>query len=205
MAAKPEQKDQKERSMLLALLLFLGAAGLIFASLGEPDPKPAPEGVSAKLKSEKYEKSVNKHLMLTNERMELERQRMAVENARLLNTEFNKTHAQQAYQNSDSLDLSVDNRAAELANELGRGEKKEQAMTPDEIVQRELFNQQQMHEYSQAYKEEYARQFIENARRGGYKVILSEDLSRVISVQPLRRGNPNSMELFGGGGDDFLQ
>ncbi|KHD88601.1 MAG: hypothetical protein OM95_08125 [Bdellovibrio sp. ArHS] len=190
--------------MLLALLLFLGAAGLIFAYLGEPDPKPKGEGVSAKLKSEKYEKSVNKHLMLTNERMELERQRMAVENARLLNTDFNRTEPQPAYRNNETLDLSMDNRAAELANELGRGEKKEQALSPDEIVQKELFNQQQMHEYSQAYKEEYARQFIENARRGGYRVILSEDLSRVISVQPLKRGNSNSMELFGGG-DDILQ
>ncbi len=40
---------------------------------------------------------------------------------------------------------------------------------------------------------------VENARRGGYKVILSEDLSRVISVTPLRIPSQNGMELFNTG------
>lgn len=187
--------SQKEKSMLLALLLFVGAAGLIFAYLGSEESgkssRPSPT-----VKSEKFEKAVNKHLMLTNERMELERQRMQLENARLLNSDFNQTEPQRAYANDGRLDLSGDNRAAELANELGRGDRREESMSPHDIVQRELFNAQQMSEYSQAYKEEYARQFIENARRGGYKVILSEDLSRVISVTPIRQ---NEMNLFGSG------
>ncbi|XGC81038.1 hypothetical protein ACES2L_00905 [Bdellovibrio bacteriovorus] len=191
-------QEKKETPMLLALLLFIGAAGLIFAYLGSEDSKPV-RAVDTTVKSEKYEKAVNKHLMFTNEKMELERQRMAVENAKLLNSDFNSTTPKQAYTNDSKLDLTVENRAAEVANELGRGLKEEQAMTPDEIVQRELFNQQQNQEYSRAYKEEYARQFIENARRGGYKVILSDDLSRVISVQPLR--SRQSMELFGNGQD----
>lgn len=191
-------QEKKETPMLLALLLFIGAAGLIFAYLGSEDSKPA-RAVETTVKSEKYEKAVNKHLMFTNEKMELERQRMAVENAKLLNSDFNATTPKQAYTNDSKLDLTVENRAAEIANELGRGLKEEQAMTPDEVVQRELFNQQQSQEYSRAYKEEYARQFIENARRGGYKVILSDDLSRVISVQPLR--SRQSMELFGTGQD----
>ncbi|UOF00226.1 hypothetical protein [Bdellovibrio reynosensis] len=192
-------QEKKETPMLLALLLFIGAAGLIFAYLGSEDSKPA-KVIETTVKSEKYEKAVNKHLMFTNEKMELERQRMQVENAKLLNSDFNATTPKQAYTNDAKLDLTVENRAAEIANELGRGgQKEEQAMTPDEVVQKELFNQQQSHEYSRAYKEEYARQFIENARRGGYKVILSDDLSRVISVQPLR--SRQSMELFGSGQD----
>lgn len=192
------QKSQKERSMVLALLLFVGAAGLIFAYLGSEDSKPAKvAGPSPTAKSEKFEKAVNRHLMFTNERIELERQRMEVENARLLNNDFNSTKPQRAYSNDSRLDLSNDNRAAEIAEELGRGERNEDIVTPHDIVQKELFNAQQQQAYSQAYKEEYARQFVENARRGGYKVILSEDLSRVISVTPLRNPSQNSMDLFG--------
>ncbi|WII70783.1 hypothetical protein QJS83_09955 [Bdellovibrio sp. 22V] len=186
--------------MFLALLLFIGAAGLVFAYLGSEDPKPVAQQ-DPRVKSQKYEKSVNRHLMFTNEKMELARQRMEVENARLLNTDFNSTSAQRAYTNDNTLDLSTDTRAQELANELGRGTRKEEAMSPHDVVQRELFNAQQMAEYTQAYKEEYARQFIENARRGGYKVILSDDLSRVISVTPLRSPSQNGMDLFGSGGD----
>lgn len=192
-------QEKKETPMLLALLLFVGAAALIFAYLGSEEPKIKSK-IPTTVKSEKYEKSVNKHLMFTNEKMELERQRMQVENANLLNSDFNATKAQRAYSNDAKLDLTVENRAAEVANEIGRGEKRQEGpMTPDEVVQRELFNQQQTNDYSRAYKEEYARQFIENARRGGYKVILSDDLSRVISVQPLR--SKQGMELFGSGQD----
>lgn len=190
--------------MFLALLLFIGAAGLIFAYLGTEDPKPNVQGPSPTAKSEKFEKSVNKHLMFTNEKMELERQRMQVENARLLNSDFSSTQPQHAYQNDNKLDLSTDTRAEDLAKELGRGERAEDYSTPHDVVQKELFNAQQARSYSQAYKEEYARQFVENARRGGYKVILSEDLSRVISVTPIRNPGQSfntNMELFGSGSD----
>ena len=192
---EPERQD-KEKSMLLALLLFLGAGGLIFAYLGS-DGKKKNAGVSATLKTEKFEKSVNRHLMLTNERMELEKQRMAVENADALNKGFAGTRSQKAYYNENRLDLSVDTRAQEMANELGRGQRQEDIESPHDIVQRELFNEEQAKQASQAYREEYARQFIENARRGGYKVQLSEDLSRVISVQPLR-DNSSDFQIQGG-------
>lgn len=181
--------------MLLALLLFLGAGGLVFAYLGSDGKKKS--GTSAMVKTEKYEKSVNRHLMLTNERMELEKQRMAVENADALNKGFSGTRSQKAYYNENRLDLSSDTRAQEMANELGRGQKQEAIESPHDVVQRELFNDEQAKQASQAYREEYARQFVENARRGGYKVQLSEDLSRVISVQPLRDPS-NDFNIYGG-------
>ncbi len=182
---------------MLALLLFLGAAGLVFAYLSGEESTPrkvAPRSV----KSERYEKSVNRHLMITNERIEMARQRMQIE-AQVLSSEFSSTRPQQAYENPNRLDLSQDTRAQEIAEELGRGAHRQEGLSPHDVVQRELFNADQLQEYTQAYKEEYARQFVENARRGGYKVILSEDLSRVIKVIPIR--NPsNSMNLFESGG-----
>lgn len=186
--------------MFLALLLFLGAAGLIFAYLGETSNTNGTGAVSA-LKTGNFEKSVNKHLMLTNEKMAMQRQRMQLENAQLTNSQLNSPSAQPRYVNEGQLDLSSENNAAEIANDLGRGERFEEITAPQDLIQKELFNEQQMQEYSKAYKEEYARQFVENARRGGYKVILSEDLSRVLSVKPLRDPNKNSMELFNSGSE----
>jgi hypothetical protein len=179
--------------MLLALLLFLGAGGLVFAYLGGDSKKTS--GPSAVVKTKKFEQSVNRHLMLTNERMELEKQRMDVENQKLMNSSgFSSTRAQKAYTNDDRLDLSTDNRGAEVANEMGRGaQRNEDLNSPHDIVQRELFNEQQAQQESLAYRQQYARQFVENARRGGYEVRLSEDLSRVISVKPIR--NPSGTEF----------
>ncbi len=162
---------------------------MAFLYLGSDGTKKKFAEISAAVRSEKYEKSVNKHLMVTNETMSMARQRMEIENARLAK-DFDATSAQPAYVPQQSgVDLSNDSRAADIANELGRGEKRPEAFeNPNDVVQKELFNQQQQAEYSKAYKEEYARQFVENARRGGYKVKLGEDF-KVISVTPLR--NPS--------------
>lgn len=189
-----ENPQKNERSLLLALLLLIGAGALIFSYIATDD-KNFKEHVSetaSASKSDKYEKSVNRHLMLTNEKMKLEHQRAKLESARLLNNDFKRSSAQQPFVNENKLDLSSDNRAAEVAKELGRDrDRKEEVISPDDIVQKELFNEQQMQEYTQAYRAEYARQFVENARRGGYNVILSEDLSRIISVTPIRAPSQN--------------
>lgn len=194
-----EDKKQKESSMLLALLLFLGAGGLIFAYLSSEDTKPTRRGPSAAVKTQKYEQLVNRHLMFTNENVEQARQKMALENAQILNKSFNATKPQQAYVPEDRLDLTNDNSAAQMADELGRGSRNEQVWSPHDVVQKELYQEQVLQEQSQAYREEYARQFVENARRGGYKVILSEDLTRVLSVTPIRtpsNGGAGRFELL---------
>ncbi|QLY25657.1 hypothetical protein [Bdellovibrio sp. KM01] len=192
-----EQKSSNDNNKLLAILLFLGAGILVLMSLGNDNPKSG--GQAGVKKTEKFEKAVNKHLMLTNEKMEFERRRLEIENA--AGSDFNSTKAQTTYNPQDSgLDLSNDSRAAEVANILGRGERKEgEPLNPNDVIQKELFNAQQEVEYSEAYKKEYARQFVENARRGGYKVYLDENY-RVKQVVPLNR-QPGSTDIFNSHGD----
>ncbi len=187
-----EQKSSNDNNKLLAILLFLGAGILVLMSLGNDNSKSG--GYAGTKKSEKFEKSVNKHLMLTNEKIEFERRRMEIENA--TGGDFNSTKAQETYNPQDSgLDLSSDSRAAEVADILGRGERKEgEPLNPHDVIQKELFNAQQEAAYSEAYKKEYARQFVENARRGGYKVYLDENY-RVKQVIPLNR-QPGSTDIF---------
>lgn len=186
MSVQNIKNEEKDNSKLFALLLLIGAGVLAFLYLGSENPKKRSTEVAASLKTEKYEKSVNKHLMVTNETMAMARQRMEIENARLA-ADFNATSAQPVYTAPQGgVDLSNDSRATDIANELGRGDKRPESFeNPNDIVQKELFNQQQQAAYSKAYKEEYARQFIENARRGGYKIKLGEDF-KVLSVTPIR-------------------
>lgn len=197
------EKSQNDHSKLLAVLLFVGAGALILMSMGTEQARKG-SVAPASVKTEKFEKSVNKHLMYTNEKMDLQRRRMEIENARLA-TDFNATKSQATYQPQTSgVDLSTDSRAAEVANEIGRGVRNEdEALSPHDVIQKELFNADQNAEYTQAYKVEYARQFVENARRGGYKVIL-DDQYRVKQVIPIRNpseAGSSNIQLFGNSGD----
>lgn len=185
--------------MLLALLLFVGAAGLIFAYLGSGKPTAKSSAKSSVARSEKFESAVNKHLMYTNDKVELQKRRVEIENARVLHGDSRQNRPQTAFANDGKLDLNSEDHASEIAKELGRVGKKEEYTSPDDIVQREVFRIEQAKEYNEAYKEEYARQFVENARRGGYKVILSEDMSRVLSVTPIRNPSKSSFDVFGSG------
>ena len=171
---------------------------LIFMSLGS-DKKKSTLGAAPQTKTAEYQRSVNRHLMMTNERINLEKRRAAID-AYDVENRFRAAEKQQNYAPSNrGLDLSTDQRVYEIANDLGRGEKQAQdPSTPSEVVQAELYAIEQSNEYNQAYREEYARQFVENARRGGYRVKLSEDLSRVISVTPIRNPSGN-MGNYGGG------
>jgi hypothetical protein len=192
----PSEEKFDSKMMLLGLLLLLGAGGLLWLSL-TPDTKTAPNATT--LYSKKYEEKVNRYLMLTNEKMELQKQRMMVENHALA-PDYEDTRGGQPYQNSSSgVDLSGDGHAEDVARELGReGHEASTPQTPHEMIQTEIFNARQAQEYSQAYKKEYARQFIENAAKNGWDVRLSDDF-RVLSVKPMRKPS-NQMQLFNTGG-----
>ncbi|WP_413586016.1 hypothetical protein [Bdellovibrio sp. HCB274] len=191
-----ENKSQNDNSKLLAVLLFLGAGLLVLLSMGtETKSKNGPGAVT---KTPTFEKSVNKHLMLTNEKMEFQRRRMEIENS--ASADFNRTKEQATYNPQDSgLDLSNDSRSAETAAMFGRGDREEGVPSnPHDVIQRELFNAEQDAAYSEAYKKEYARQFVENAAKGGYNVIL-DDQYRVRKVTPINR-KPGTVDIFNSDG-----
>lgn len=194
-------EPKNTKSMLLALLFFIGAGALLLMSISAEDN----DKKASKVNSQAYEERVNNHLMMTNQKMELQRERAMVENNKYA-PDFRDTKAGNAYSNGNlGVDLSVEGHATEVANELGRGERESRApQNPHELIQSEIFNQQQYQEYTQAYKEDYAKKFVENAARNGWRLKLNDDF-KVISVTPLR--NPSSgpsfnsqMQLFDSGG-----
>lgn len=68
--------------------------------------------------------------------------------------------------------------------------KDDQNATPSDVISNELFQQELQKKLEVQEKQEYAREFIENARRNGYHIELSPDLN-VIRVTPLRRPSQN--------------
>lgn len=197
--AKDKRQNQKDdKTAMLAVALFVGAGGLVVYSLMIPDTAPPAAAKNALLHTEKYEAKVNRHLMITNEKIEMQRRRMMMENEVLAPEYFRTKPGATVSRSNEGVDLSSDPHPVEVAKDLNRDTKvPAHPQTPDELIQRELFDQQQDREYSRAYKEEYARQFIANAAKNGWRVKLNDDY-KVISVTPIR--NPSAADVFQGSG-----
>ncbi len=194
MSNKQSENKNKDSMALLGLLLFLGAGYLLFNA----DKIEKTNDDRSKVYSKDFESNVNKHLMITSETIEQKKAKAQLENNKYI-LESEKYRAQNPYQNQYSgVDMSADTSAEDVARELGRAERPQDLpQTPHELVQAELFSDAQDREYTKAYKDEYARKFIENAERSGWKVKLSEDY-HVISVTPIRTPSSKS-QLFRGG------
>jgi hypothetical protein len=209
---QPLKKNSKQNnSAKLIALLLLVSAGLLFllyTGSENTSSESAKNGfgknqIPAAVRSPKFEKTVNHHLLVTGDTIENEQKRIWIENINSAK-DLSSTSSQPNYKvPTEGIELNVDNRATELADLLGRGAKKENPISdPNDVIQNEIFNQQLWDEYSKTYREEYAKQFVENARRGGYKVILNDDF-KVISVTPIKKTIPNRNESilnFHGGG-----
>lgn len=199
--SQPKLKTQiakVDRSTAVAVAFFIGAGALVAYSL-IPDTSP----ITSKndlLHNEKYEAKVNRHLMLTNEKMEMQRQRMIMENEALAPEYFRTKPGAIVNHNDEGTELNSDTHAADVARELDRDTKAAAfPSTPDELIQTEIFNQRQEQEYSRQYKEEYAKQFIANAAKNGWKVKLNDEY-KVISVAPIRNPTADAPQLFKSGG-----
>jgi hypothetical protein len=199
---RPKKQNPKDdKSMLVAIVFFVGAGALVAYSM-LPDTASPVASKNALLHNEKYEAKVNRHLMLTNEKMEMQRQRMIMENEALAPEYFRTKATHIVNPEEEHGVLNAETHAVDVAKELDRDTKTASIPnTPDELIQAEVFNQQQEREYTRAYKEEYANQFIANAAKNGWKVKLNSEY-KVISVAPIRNPSAEAPQLFksGGGG-----
>lgn len=65
-------------------------------------------------------------------------------------------------------------------------EDQDQNATPAEVIRNNVYQKELQKKLEEQEKQEYARQYIENARQQGYHLVLSPDL-KVISVTPIRK------------------
>ncbi len=190
----PSQTEKnKDKSLLAALMLFLGAGALVYLYFTSGPEKSEHAKASLKVKSADYEKRVNQHLLSTNERMELHRKKTEVENSASIAKSYRPSR-QEKYENSNHLDMSYDNSGAEVARELGRVRGHAQIDSPADAIQNEMYHQQMDREMEEQERIAYAQEFVDNARRGGWEVKLSPDLSTVISVRQIRQGSGSGFQ-----------
>lgn len=173
--------------------ILVASGGLLLYAMN--DTGPAPKTHSAR--SERVQETVNKHLERTAEQLEMQRRRMQIENSRLV-MNYDSSVAERAYTPpSEGVELQQADSSSAVARDLGVNNIKQLPSNPTDLIHSQLFEQQQARQYNEAYKKEYARQFIENARRGGYEVRLSDDF-KVESVKPIRKpSGQRGQDLFG--------
>lgn len=70
-------------------------------------------------------------------------------------------------------------------------------ITPAEVINSDMYDEAALAQQDEEVRKQYAKEYIENARRGGFHVVLSKDLSKVVSVTPIRKpsGQDDSVEL----------
>ena len=181
---KPIQNNNNPRA--LAVLLLFGAGLFAVLAMESTDTvdfsSKNPRAISAKANE-----LSNTHLFLTSKRIELEQERRRLENLQQASHSATEVVEPSSYNENAGVQHAGDRNETSAYDDLRRYEPEVQATSPSYEVQSSLFEKQKLAEYTEEYKREYARQFIANARAGGYDVRLSKDFV-VLSVTRIRRG-----------------
>lgn len=181
------RKNSKEdsKSFFLLLILLLGAGAFYLLGIQEEKPiRTVKREVSAY--SQEANQKVNDHLAWTNKKIELQARKRALEN-------YSTPQVGDSIISKDNKDYGVDHSAdtneSTAYQDLNRDRHELRATDPDRVIRNQIYDQDAALAYEQAYREEYARQFVENARMNGYEVRLNDDFV-VQSVKKIR--NPSN-------------
>ncbi len=177
---KKSQEDSK--SFFLLLVLLLGAGSFYLLGIQEEKPVKAIKRDAASAYSAEVNERVNSHLAWTNKKIELQARKRAIEN-------YSTPQVGESIIIKDNKDYGVDHSAdtneSTAYQDLNRDRHEMRATDPDRVIRNQIYDQDSAVAYEQAYKEEYARQFVENARMNGYEVKLNSDFV-VLSVKKIR-------------------
>lgn len=173
--------------MIFVILLLFGAGFFVFLALDDSGSAQF-SSKSPKAISSKANDLSNTHLFLTSKRIELEQERRRLENMKLAGSPATEIVEPNSYPENYGVNHTGDRNETTAYDDLRRYEPEVQATSPSYEVQTSLFEKQKMAEYSEDYKQEYARQFVANARAAGYHVQLSKDFV-VMSVTRIQNGD----------------
>lgn len=184
------QKPSPDWQKFLPVLLIAFAGLLLYFGLSGSSSEPQTVQHDPKLQTK-----VNEHLRQTAEKMEMAKRQQALRSQQLVK-EFNASVAETAYTApSEGVDLQETDHSHEVAKDLGKTEESLRlgGSNASDLIHQQMFESQMAQQQDEAYRKEYARQFIENARRGGWDVKLDENY-RVKSVKKIRHAN--QFDLF---------
>ena len=190
---KTIEKNKKNKSILFGLLLLLLAIG--FFLIPDSDDKSVHH---LDLQSKETQDRINRHLRETSQDMVLKQQKSLLESQKEL-LRAQQDGPQQKYNyNPHKLEISHYDEHPDFNKAIGRESKSyDYAQDPNQIVQGKLFQDQADEKYSEQYKREYTRQFIENARNAGWDIKV-DAYYQVISAKKIQRSP--SYDVFQGEG-----
>lgn len=188
-------EKKRDLSWFFLLLLILGVLVLFLSQNEEPNHAKNPIPKSQQVDSAQQSNLVNKHLKETAINLERERLQRRMEASRQLEN-LSDTGQQDQYQLDSGLTFDTDQNMQSLTYELDRSQAVHDGqLTPEQIIQRRLYENEQLQREDQAYREAYAEQFIENARRGGWDVKLGPNFE-VLSVKKIPENRRQPSNLF---------
>lgn len=183
-------EKKKDLGWLFLLLLVLGVLILLFSGHDNSS-----SGNSIGANSPEKMRLVNKHLKETAINLEKEKMQRKLETSKELQ-KYSNSSQQSFYQPNESLNFDSDQNMASLTHELDRSQVLDEgSLTPEQIIQRKLYENERLQKEDEAYREAYAAQFIENARRGGWDIKLGPNFE-VLSVRKIPENQRNPSNLF---------
>lgn len=174
-----EPKNNRNSISLIALLLFLTSGYFLYLAWQQGQPPP---GTSLTPTDQ-----VNFNLQKTLQRQELDQLRLQQEHF----SKFKTRDPRPVQKNleDDSLSFEYDRTHEKIAEDLESQIPRENLTSVDDVVQTQLFNDFMVREQNEKARQEYARKFVENARRAGIEVKLTPDL-RIRSVRRMSSTAP---------------
>jgi hypothetical protein len=176
---KSEEKKENKKRVLFPFFLVLTSIFFLYLawrqSRWEQGPLRTPTD------------QVNFNLQKTLQRQELNQMRLQQDHFSQFKTR--DPRPVQKKLEDESLSLEYDRTSENVAAALEGGASKKSLPSVDEVVQTQVFNEFILREQNEKTRREYARQFVENARRAGIEVKLTPDL-RIRSIRRITSSVP---------------
>lgn len=175
--------------ILLLLLIVIGAGALFLFKRQQHEqppsvaPSPRPQTrLNLEQERRRVEQSVNRHIQVTNKKIENDKEVVRLD----AGFKLPKVGVliRQPVQSQSGVDLSVDKREMNPARDLERRPLEPAAPSAADVVQADLARLQHNAIAEEQFRREYAKAYIEEARRNGYEIKLDNDY-RVIDIRPL--------------------
>ncbi len=157
------------------LILFLVAGYGLFFFLSENTTKSVRAKGQIELSSNDVDQAVNKYLKQTTETI----QKDQVNSDRVLYRALN--------QPINLKSQTPETNPAEIPASRQIWKDVDEAQSPADLINTQVYDSMALQKQDEQERKQYAHEFIENARRGGFHVVLSDDLSKIVSVTPIRK------------------
>lgn len=189
---EPSSSESKKTSRPAMWLFFLALSVGLLAVVVGVNSKTVNGKTSIDLTNleqrRKLEASVNRHIQMTNRKIETERERIKIDAAFAIpRVGHLVSQASKEFQ-TGRLELKADRGEYNSARDVDRRGESTQSISVSNVVHNDMAEAELQRYADEAYRKEYARQYIESARRNGYDVQIDANY-RVISVKELPPGS----------------